>query len=147
METPLWMRDDRGGDGLEPDLMLPEQFFTALRRSSAQNGERRLMAAVLQEGIETFQKYAGARDPEGRELFEDARAWIVARHDQDLFSFTTVCAVLELDADCLRGGLLGWLGGRNTAVRPAVAERATCEASAVADRGHADRTSAQSASA
>jgi hypothetical protein len=109
METALWTRDDRGGDGLEPDLMLPEQFFGALRRGSAQNGERRLMAAVLQEGIETFQKYAGARDAEGRALFEDARAWIVARHDQDLFSFTTVCAVLDIDADCVRGGLLRWL--------------------------------------
>jgi hypothetical protein len=109
METALWTRDDRGADGLEPDLMLPEQFFGALRRNSSQNGERRLMAAVLQEGIETFQKYAHARDPEGRELFDDARAWIVARHDQDLFSFTTVCAVLDIDAECVRGGLMRWL--------------------------------------
>ena len=109
MESLLWNRDDRVGDGLEPDLMLPEQFFGALRRSSSQNGERRLMAAVLQEGIETFQKYAHAGDPEGRELFADARAWLLARHDHDLFSFTTVCTMLELDADCLRQGLLRWL--------------------------------------
>jgi hypothetical protein len=109
METSLWTHDDRGGDGLEPDLMLPEQYFGALRRSSNQNGERRLMAAVLQEGIETFQKYATAQDPEGRELFADARSWILARYDQDLFSFTTVCATLEIDAECLRGGLLRWL--------------------------------------
>lgn len=109
METAILTRDERGGDGLEPDLMLPEQFFGALRRSSAHNGERRLMAAVLQEGVETFQKYALARDPEGRELFADARAWILARHDPALFSFTSVCGVLEIDADCLRGGLLRWL--------------------------------------
>jgi hypothetical protein len=129
METLLWTRDDRAADGLEPDLMLPEQFFGALRRSSGQNGERRLMAAVLQEGIETFQKYAYAHDPEGRELFEDARAWILARHDQELFSFTTVCATLELDADCLRSGLFRWLEThrampcpRPDAARPAVGD-------------------------
>ena len=109
METAILTRDDRGSDGLEPDLMLPEQFFGALRRSSSQNGERRLMAAVLQEGIETFQRYAAAGDPEGRELFHDARAWILARHDSALFSFTSVCAILDIDAECLRGGLLRWL--------------------------------------
>lgn len=109
METAILTRDDRGSDGLEPDLMLPEQFFGALRRSSSQNGERRLVAAVLQEGIETFQRYAAARDPEGRELFLDARAWILARHDSELFSFTSVCGILDIDAECLRGGLLRWL--------------------------------------
>lgn len=133
METAIWTRDDRVGDGLEPDLMLPEQFFGAMRRSSNQNGERRLMAAVLQEGIETFQKYAQARDPEGRELFEDARAWILARHDQDLFSFTTVCATLELDPDCLRGGLFRWLERhRNQPSAPRIPiARATLEEDAV----------------
>lgn len=112
MEYPIQARDDRGSDGIEPDLMLPEQFFGALRRSSAQNGERRLMAAVLQNGIETFQKYAFTRDPEERELFAEASAWITARHDPALFSFTTVCHVLEVDAECLRGGLLRWLEQR-----------------------------------
>jgi hypothetical protein len=132
MEMPLWTRDDRGADGLEPDLMLPEQFFGALRRANAHNGERRLMAAVLQEGIETFQKHALSRDAESRELFADARAWIVARHDQDLFSFTTVCGVLDLDADCLRSGLLRWLERRRTAAaatppRPADASQERVE--------------------
>ena len=109
MDSSVLTRDDRGTDFLEPDLMLPEQFFPALRRGQARNGERRLMAAVLQDGVETFQKYALARDPAGRELFDEARAWIGARHDATLFSFTTVCDVLEIDPDHLRQGLLRWL--------------------------------------
>lgn len=127
MESLLWNRDDRVGDGLEPDLMLPEQFFGALRRSSNQNGERRLMAAVLQEGIETFQKYALARDPEGRGLFHDARAWLLARHDHDLFSFTTVCTMLELDPDCLRGGLFRWLERERAAAFSRPVARPICD--------------------
>jgi len=126
METLLWTRDDRAADGLEPALMLPEQFFGALRRSSGQNGERRLMAAVLQEGIETFQKYAHAHDADGRELFEDARAWILARHDQELFSFTTVCAILELDADWLRSGLFRWLETHHITPTPHPTRRPPC---------------------
>ena len=108
-------RDDRGMEMLDPDVMTPEQFF-GLLRGTARTGERRLMAAVLQDGIETFQKNADARDPVGRELFDEARAWILARHDPSLFSFTTVCDVLDLDSNALRGGLLRWLASQK---RPA----------------------------
>jgi hypothetical protein len=110
-------RDDRGMEMLDPDLMTPDQFF-GLLRGTARTGERKLMAAVLQDGIETFQKNASARDPIGRELFDEARAWILARHDPSLFSFTTVCDVLELDANALRAGLLRWLA-RTSATKSA----------------------------
>jgi len=111
MEYSLLTRDDRGGDVLEPDVMTPEQFFGLLRQRSWQDGERRLMAAVLQDGIENFQKYAFAKDPLGRELFDVERSWIVA-DDRALFSFTTVCEVLDIDPSCLRDGLLRWLDQR-----------------------------------
>ncbi|MEW6272161.1 MAG: hypothetical protein AB1689_23000 [Thermodesulfobacteriota bacterium] len=111
MEYSLLTRDDRGGEVLEPDVMTPEQFFGLLRQRSWQDGERRLMAAVLQDGIENFQKYAFATDPLGRELFDVERSWIVA-DDHALFSFTTVCEVLDIDPGCLRNGLLRWLEQR-----------------------------------
>jgi hypothetical protein len=111
METSLLTRDDRG-EVLEPDVMTPEQFFGLLRQRSWQDGERRLMAAVLQDGIENFQKYAFASDPLGRELFDVERSWIVADDDHALFSFTTVCEVLDIDPVCLRDGLLRWLEQR-----------------------------------
>lgn len=120
METAIPTPEERGVDGLEPDHMLPEQFFGALRSQAGTSGERRLMAAVLQEGIETLQKTVGATDPEGRKAFCDALAWLRARHDADLFSFTTVCAVLDIDADWLRDGLLRRLESRRAeAKRPA----------------------------
>ena len=54
MEYSLLTRDDRGTEFLEPDVMTPDQFFGLLRQRSWQDGERRLMAAVLQDGIENF---------------------------------------------------------------------------------------------
>lgn len=111
MEYPVLSRDDRS-DVLEPDLMTPEQFFGLLRQRSWQDGERRLMAAVLQDGIENFQKYAFAQDPLGRELFDVEHSWLVAEDDHALFSFNTVCEVLDIDADCLRAGLLRWVEQR-----------------------------------
>ncbi len=112
MEYSLLTRDDRGTEFLEPDVMTPEQFFGLLRQRSWQDGERRLMAAVLQDGIENFQKYAFATDPLGREIFDVERSWVVARKDHSLFAFNTVCEVLDIDPDCLRAGLLRWVEQR-----------------------------------
>jgi len=112
MEYSILSRDDRGGEVLEPDVMTPEQFFGLLRQRSWQDGERRLMAAVLQDGIENFQKYAFARDPLGREMFDVEHSWLVAENDHALFAFNTVCEVLDIDPDFLRSGLLRWVEQR-----------------------------------
>lgn len=112
MEYPIPSRDDRGTEVLEPDVMTPEQFFGLLRQRSWQDGERRLMAAVLQDGIENFQKYAFAQDALGRELFDVERSWLVDEDDRALFSFNTVCEVLDIDPDYLRSGMLRWLEQR-----------------------------------
>jgi len=112
MEYSLLTRDDRGAEFLEPDVMTPDQFFGLLRQRSWQDGERRLMAAVLQDGIENFQKYAFAQDALGRETFNDERSWVVAKNDHSLFAFNTVCEILDINPDFLRSGLLRWLEQR-----------------------------------
>ncbi|MBM4266511.1 MAG: hypothetical protein FJ144_07875 [Deltaproteobacteria bacterium] len=113
METSVWVRDERGHergiDSLEPDHMTPEQFAGLLRRHSWRDGEHRLVAAVLQDAVETFQKHAFATSPEKRELFDEVYGWVTNREDHSLFAFTTVCEILGLDPDYLRGGLLRWL--------------------------------------
>lgn len=101
--------EDRGTELLEPDLITPDQFAALLRRRSWQDGERRLMAAVLQDGVETFQKHAFAEDPTGRTLFAEAEAWVADRDDHSLFAFETVCDVLGIDSECLREGLFAWV--------------------------------------
>lgn len=123
-------RDDRGTDLLEPDLILPEQLFPPLRRGITSSGERRLLAAVLEDGIDTFRRFALARDPLGQELFDEARTWIVARHDRSLFSFTTVCEILEIDATYLRGGLLRWLATQRDGPRCEAPTTAMCDPAA-----------------
>jgi len=114
METSALARDDRGGydrgiDSLEPDHVTPEQFAGMLRSHSWRDGEHRLVAAVLQDAIETFQKCAFAENVEKHEQFSEVYRWITEHEDRSLFAFTTVCDVLDLDSDCLREGLLLWL--------------------------------------
>jgi hypothetical protein len=97
--------DERVAAVFEPDTLLATQYFDRLRRSAEHDGERRLMVAVLEDGVHTYTKYAAVRDPRGEELFAEAEAWVEDRDASWFYSFENVCAVLGLDADYLRRGL------------------------------------------
>jgi len=70
--------------------------------------ECRLLWAVLQEGIETYMKYAVATSRRGQRLFADAERWIGEDDPTWLCSFVSICHVLELDPGYLRAGLHQW---------------------------------------
>lgn len=97
--------EERVADLFQPDVLTPSQFFDRLRRRSEHYGERRLMIAVLEDAIDVFRKRAGARDRRGRQLFEEAEAWIEDTDRSWLYAFENVCDVLGIDAEYLRGGL------------------------------------------
>lgn len=97
------------GSGLfEPDILLPNQYFVAFRRGRAVEGERRLMLAVLEDAVDSYRKYALARDPREQACFLEAREWFVSTDRSWLFAFENICDVLEMNADYLRGGLDKW---------------------------------------
>ncbi len=54
------MKGKLAGEGgttlFEPDLLLPAQFFAALKQKAQTRGERRLMIAILEDAIVCFQK-------------------------------------------------------------------------------------------
>jgi hypothetical protein len=100
--------DERFGGLFQPDTLLPSQFFDRVRRRSEHDGERRLMIAVLEDAVDVYRKQAGARDPRGEQLFDEAEAWIEDRDRTWLFSFQNICDVLDIDADYLRRGLHAW---------------------------------------
>ena len=57
---------------LQPDTLLPSQYFAALKRQGAHEPERRLAVAVLQVAVDCFQNHLRARDRKARQLFLDA---------------------------------------------------------------------------
>jgi hypothetical protein len=114
------MRDDHlVGEGrlFQPDIMLPAQYFALLRKQSPQGPEYLLLIAILQDAIECFQKYRGARDENGSELFADARDWIASEDRSWPFSFENVCGILNLHADYVRRGLWQWAENQDAARR------------------------------
>jgi hypothetical protein len=101
--------NERPGGLLEPDVVLPAQFFRVLRGREAHGGERRLIIAVLEDAIHCYQKNLFATDNRGRRLFRDAETWVMSVDRNLPFAFENICEFLALDANYLRQGLRRWV--------------------------------------
>ena len=93
---------------LQPDTLLPSQYFAALRRKGAHEPERRLVIAVLQDAVDCFQKHLIARDRKAQQLFRDAEEWVGSTDRSWPFAFENVCDLLQINAEYLRRGLHSW---------------------------------------
>jgi nitrite reductase/ring-hydroxylating ferredoxin subunit len=100
--------NERREELLQPDVMLPAQFFRALRGREAHGGERRLIIAVLEDAINCFQKNLFAGDNRSRRLFHDAENWVMSTDRGSPFAFENICEFLSLDAEYIRQGLCRW---------------------------------------
>jgi hypothetical protein len=79
-----------------------------LSKEIIRDGEKRLMLAVLENATEDFQKYVLANDKRGKELFDEAEAWILNADDPSFFSFDNICEHLQLDPSYIRQGFVRW---------------------------------------
>lgn len=100
--------EERLNDLFEPDVLLPIQYFAALKRKRFSSGEHRLLIAIMQDAVECFQKHIHARDTKRRQLYLDAECWISADDYAGTFSFNNVCDLLGMSPEYLRQGLLDW---------------------------------------
>ena len=96
------------GPELAPETVLPSQFFDRLQVDASLQPEKRLMLAVLEDAVGTFQKYVNVSSRHGRRLFSEAEEWFAASESDWPFAFENVCQALGLDAEYLRGGLWRW---------------------------------------
>lgn len=102
---------DSTGSVFEPDVVLPSEFYRS-RHVEIRGGERRLMSALLSDGIEAYiaQCSRSVYDPHGgsqstRGGNDDAHEWVHTRDYTYVFSFDNVCESLGIDAEYLRLGL------------------------------------------
>jgi hypothetical protein len=111
-----WSREHEGAgfDSLstrliEPETILPSQYYDRFRARSILEGERRLMLAVLEDGIMCYQKYAGATRPRSRRLFQEAENWLFHEAESSWpFSFEAICGFFDFDPGYLRRRLRCW---------------------------------------
>ena len=92
----------------EPDALLPIQYLDTVRRIVPIEPEKRLMWAVLEDAIDSYQGYFTARRPKPSEAVNEAEEWIFTKDDRWFFSFDNICDMLGFDPEYLRAGLLVW---------------------------------------
>ncbi len=100
--------EDRMPAVFQPEVMLPVQFYDALRRKHELEGEKLLMFAVLEDGVETYMKHLNSPTRRGQNRFREAQEWIEREDKQWLFSFDNVCEALDIDPEYMRRGLKRW---------------------------------------
>lgn len=91
----------------EPDALTSAQFYSTTRQTYHAKPELRLMAAILQDAVETLTTDPRRCTNQRRRDFANALDWI-ARSEENgwLFSFASICESLGIDPAHLRRGLL-----------------------------------------
>lgn len=104
----------RGGAGaeLEPEVMLPSQYYSQGGVDASLQPEKRLMLAVLEDAVGTFQKYVNANERHGQRLFTDVEEWFDSDDQQWPYSFVNISHALGLDVSYMRRGLARWRDGQ-----------------------------------
>lgn len=70
--------------------------------------EKRLMRAVLEDVIESLQKYGRMKGEHAKRLSQECEEWIFSNDRAWFFSFINICENLSIDPQYLRRGLVQW---------------------------------------
>jgi len=97
------------GAMVEPEVLLPSQYYELIAGRSVLEGERRLMLAILEDAVSCYQRYVTAERGRSKRLYEEAADWLFDDEQSGwVFSFESVCSALALDPVFLRRGLAQW---------------------------------------
>jgi hypothetical protein len=91
-----------------PEVILPSQFSEQVSLKQTDRGEKRLMLAVLEEAVATFQRHVDAKSRHGQRVFREAEEWLWSKDTTWPFAFENVCDALEIEPAFLRRGLERW---------------------------------------
>lgn len=93
---------------VEPDTMTPSQYFERIFTESTLLPEKRLMLAVLEDAIASFQRnFIQQRGTSETEDF-DVETWLDSDDMSWPFSFASICQALDMEPEYLRRGLKTW---------------------------------------
>jgi len=100
--------EDRLAFLFQPDVLIPAQYFEALRSKNGLEPETRLMLAVLEDAVRCFQDNVSAESDVKKKLFAEAEEWFQEKPADRVFSFESICDALGLNPEYVRRGLLRW---------------------------------------
>jgi len=98
-----------------PVIVLPDQFFERVSAGSRHHAEKRLMVAVLQDAVATFQRHVHTESGPGVRMFQEVEKWFWSNDHSWPFSFENICNTLDINSLYLRRALaLSRRGSRNS---------------------------------
>jgi len=100
--------DEKLASLFQPDTLLSTQYFDNLRRNTLLEPEKRLMLALLEDAIHSFQDNLSPQTARKKKLFDETEDWIVEMGGDWIFSFDHVCEALGFSPEYVRQGLLRW---------------------------------------
>jgi len=93
---------------VEPDTMTPSQYFDKVFTESTLVPEKRLMLAVLEDAIASFQRsFIQSRNTSEPDDC-DVESWLESDDMSWPFSFASICQALDMEPEYLRRGLKHW---------------------------------------
>ena len=118
MDAMYSFADDSVVRMFEPDLITPDQYRDRVSAELVDQPEVRLMLAVMEDAVATYQRYATDSGRRGRRLFEEAQDWIMSSDSSWPYSFENICHALHFNPDSLRSGLEEWRAARTSHASP-----------------------------
>ena len=85
--------------------LVPIQENDPVSARMRMSGEFRLLWTVLEDGVDSYLRYATHPSPAMQELFREAEQWIESEDDEWLCSFVSLCRAFQIDPTYLRRGL------------------------------------------
>lgn len=99
---------DSLGSFLEPDIMLPSQFLSP-DEVGLEAGERKLMAAILSDGVEAYIHQSLNEESNKSRLRQEVIDWVENEDEEYVFSFDNVSEALGINPEYLRLGLFRYV--------------------------------------
>jgi hypothetical protein len=94
--------------GFEPATVLPSQLIIPIALDASIMPEKRLLLAVLEDAVLTFQRHARDEGRRGQRLFREANQWISSNDATWPCSFRSICESLGFEPAYVRNGLRLW---------------------------------------
>jgi hypothetical protein len=90
------------------DTLATQQYHDTYRRKIPQQSEIRLMLAVLEDAINCYQDNIFAVNKKRIQLFKEAEDWFMNDDASWIFSFVSICSILNLEPGYFRQGIKRW---------------------------------------
>jgi hypothetical protein len=87
---------------LQPLCLLPVQYSDLLRRSTVNEGESRLLLAVLKDALRSYIKNMDGQTTQARREFDEDCEWFYGENQRGIFAFEDLCDALGIHPEPLR---------------------------------------------